>query len=229
MHCEVQVHRASGLVENVHLLWDGCVAIGYAGRNQEGVKKHIDELAAIGVTPPYAVPAMYWIEPQRVTAARAISVVGTRTSAEVEVFVAPDAAGKLYVTVASDHTDRSLETVSVGKSKQICPKIVSPDFWALEDVLPHWDELELTCTAGRGKTLYQQGKMSGLLEVETLAELAAKDAAGRYRAISFLSGTLPVIGGEFNYAECYAITLDDPVLGRRISHEYAVSVLEDRS
>lgn len=229
MHLQAKVYRAGGDVADVPLMWDGCVAVGYAGRNQEGVKKHIDELAAIGVTPPYAIPAMYWIEPERLTTATAISVVGDRTSAEVEVFVAPDADGKLYVTVASDHTDRSLEVVSVGKSKQICPKIVSPVFWAVDDVMAHWDRLELACTVDGNETLYQRGCLSDLLDVKTLFDLAVKDAGGRYKAISLLSGTLPVIGGEFKFSKYYGMTLSDPVLKRSISHGYTVTVLEDRS
>lgn len=48
-------------------------------------------------------------------------------------------------------------------------------------------------------------------------------------AISLLSGTLPVTGGEFIYADKYAMTLADPVLGRRIEHDYTVFVLEDRT
>ncbi len=229
MHLQAQVHGAAGEITDVLLQWDGCVAIGYAGRDQEGVKKHIDELAAIGVAPPYAVPAMYWVEPERVTTARSITVVGPQTSAEVEFFLAPDAAGRLYVTVASDHTDRSLEAVSVGKSKQICPKIVSPVFWAIDDVIDHWDRLELICTAGSDKTPYQRGDLSALLDAKTLLELAAGDAGGRYRAIALLSGTLPVIGGKFIYADRYAMTLTDPVLGRTIAHEYTVAVVDDRS
>ena len=35
------------------------VVAGYTGRDEASVKKHIDELAAIGVAPPETVPAFY--------------------------------------------------------------------------------------------------------------------------------------------------------------------------
>ncbi|MFP3340854.1 DUF2848 family protein, partial [Micrococcus sp. SIMBA_131] len=36
---------------------------GYAGRNQEAVQHHIDELAALGVPGPSQVPALYPVSP----------------------------------------------------------------------------------------------------------------------------------------------------------------------
>ena len=40
----------------------------------------------------------------------------------------------------SDHTDRGLEGLSIEKSKQIYPKIVSRQVWRLDELLPRWDD-----------------------------------------------------------------------------------------
>lgn len=94
---------------------------------------------------PVSVPSLYWVAPERVACAERIQVVGGESSAEMEFFMAPDADGRLYLTVVSDHSDRKLESVSVSKAKQICPKIIGPEFWALDDVRDHWNELRLVC------------------------------------------------------------------------------------
>ncbi|MDR1622025.1 MAG: DUF2848 domain-containing protein, partial [Synergistaceae bacterium] len=116
MKYEATVLRSDGQAERVFLTWDLCAAAGYAGRDQKAVKDHIAELAKLGVPAPYAVPAMYWIEPGRVFSLEKLFVVGEATSGEVEFFMARDEGGDLFMTLASDHTDRALETVSVSKA-----------------------------------------------------------------------------------------------------------------
>ena len=102
----------------MHLSWDACVAAGYTGRDQAGVLAHVEELRKIGVPAPEKVPSMYWVEPERVSNTGLLWVVGEFSSGEGEVFLARDKGNNLCVTVASDHTDRALETVSVAKAKQ---------------------------------------------------------------------------------------------------------------
>lgn len=156
MELKVRAVRADGTAEQVTLCFESCVAIGYAGRNQESVRRHVEELERLGVPRPSSIPSMYWVSPEQVMCAERIQVVGNETSAEVEFFMAPDAEGKLYLTVVSDHSDRRLESVSVSKAKQICPKIIGSEFWALDDVREHWDDLRLICRARQGDvTPYQ--------------------------------------------------------------------------
>ena len=116
MRYEATVLRPDGRAESVTLAWDLCVAVGYAGRDQKAVRDHIDELVKLGVPAPYAIPAMYWIEPGKIFSLNRLFVIGGATSGEVEFFLARDEGGDLFMTLASDHTDRALETVSVSKA-----------------------------------------------------------------------------------------------------------------
>ncbi|MDR2175681.1 MAG: DUF2848 domain-containing protein [Synergistaceae bacterium] len=229
MKYEAAVLRSDGGAERVLLTWDLCVAVGYAGRNQKAVKDHIEELAKVGVPAPYAVPAMYWIEPDRVFSLKKLSVVGEATSGEVEFFMARDEGGDLFMTLASDHTDRALETVSVSKAKQACSKIVAPLFWKVADIREHWDTIgissEIPCEGGY--RIYQKGVLGDLLPPERLEELAREDAPFPGK-ISLFSGTLAAAGGIVHAGE-FRMTLSDPVLNRSIRFAYTVSVLPDRS
>ncbi|MGI6784783.1 MAG: DUF2848 family protein [Aminivibrio sp.] len=218
--------RKDGVFEEICLSWDACVAAGYTGRDQAGVMAHVEELRKIGVPAPERVPSMYWVEPDRVKSASLLWVVGESSSGEGEVFLARDEKGNLCVTVASDHTDRALETVSVAKAKQICSKIVAPVFWRVDEIREHWDSIELKTWAD-GK-LYQEGTLGRMLPPEKLFELAREDSPAPGR-ISLFSGTLAVLGEGIVYASDWALSLRDPVLGREIRHEYTVRILPDRN
>jgi hypothetical protein len=234
MRYEATVLRADGRVERVFLTWDLCVAVGCAGRDRKTVKEHIEKLVKAGVPAPYAVPAMYWIEPERVFSLKRLSVVGEATSGEVEFFMARDEGGDLFMTLASDHTDRALETVSVSKAKQACGKIVAPVFWKVSDVREHWDKIEISSEIpeGRGFRVCQKGTLGDLLPPERLEELAREDAptAGGPAPgkISLFSGTLAAAGGVVHAGE-FRMSLFDPVLNRAIKFAYTVAVLPDRS
>lgn len=229
MRLMVNVQLPDGGLERRELVFDACVAIGYAGRDQASVRRHVEELARLGVPAPATVPSLYWVAPYLVQCADCVQVVGAETSAEVEVFVAPDSAGRLYVTVVSDHSDRRLESVSVAKAKQICPKIIAGVFWPLDDVKDHWDQLELSCYAvDSERRLYQQAPLASLLSWDELYRRAQEDGPVGAR-VAFCSGTVPVVGGELCYAPQWDIQLKDPVLGRSVGHAYAVTVLEDRN
>lgn len=89
------------------------------------MQAHIKELEFLGILAPQKVPVMYWIDPERVSTKKTLYVIGNKTSGEVEFFLAKDKAGELYVTVASDHTDRETEKDSISKAKQLCSKIVA--------------------------------------------------------------------------------------------------------
>lgn len=69
------------------------------------MRKHIEELQAIGVKPPSTVPAFYPVAASLLTTRTDIDVVGPETSGEVE-FVPIRTANGILVTVGSDHTDR---------------------------------------------------------------------------------------------------------------------------
>ncbi len=227
MQMKSVVLRKDGTSHEIALTWDVCVAAGYTGRDQASVRAHVEELRKIGVPAPESVPSMYWVDPERVASSRLLWVVGGSTSGEGEVFLARCAGGNLHVTVASDHTDRSLETISVAKAKQVCSKTVGSVCWRVDDVREHWDSIELRVW-NDGK-LYQEGTLGKMLPPERLFELACGDAPMPGGRIALFSGTLPVLGEGLIYGSHYVLSLKDPVLEREIRHEYSVRVLPDRN
>lgn len=203
---------------------------GWAGRDQAGVQHHIDELAAIGVKPPSSVPLFYRASAQLLTQAENVEMLGGEGSGEAEVCLVSDGDGRLWVTLASDHTDRKLEAVGVAESKQLCAKPVATQAWPLEEVRDHWDSLELESRIDEnGQTVtYQKGTLAELLDVETLlAKLPAALKHGESLAPNtlLLCGTVPAIGG-IRPSPRFSMTLNDPVLDRRLSHAYTVIELE---
>ncbi len=220
-----------GVFTPLKLSWDQCVAIGYAGRDQANVIAHVEELKKIGVPAPDKVPSMYWIDPTRISTSSRLHVIGGGCSAEVEFFAAKDSNNDVYITVASDHTDRLLETVSVSKAKQGCSKVISPVFWRLSDIRLHWDEIILRAWVREvpdgEERLYQDGTLAQILPPERLWELAVEDALEE-GPISYFSGTLP-LKGEICYKGSFRMELLDEKLGRSIEHSYTSVILPDRN
>ncbi|MDO5114873.1 MAG: DUF2848 family protein [Synergistaceae bacterium] len=231
MRLECIYETRHGSIEKTAIEWDQCVAIGYSGRDQKGVMAHINELRAIGVPTPEKVPSMYWIDPEHISNGAILYVVGGSCSGEVEFFAARDRSGDVFVTVASDHTDRQLETVSVSKAKQGCTKILAPIFWKLSDVRHHWDDIMIRSwvreAPDKEERLYQEGPLSNLLPPEKLYELAVEDRINN-GAIAYFSGTVPTIG-EICYKGSFRIEMEDSVLGRKIKHIYTACELPDRN
>ncbi len=216
--------------EHLELQMDCCAAAGYTGRNQDSVKKHIEELKKLGVPTPYSTPAIYWISPSRLTQHTTLVVIGQETSPEVEFFMIRSATGQLYITVASDHTDRQLEAVSVGKAKQICDKIIGDTFWKVDDISEHWDQIQLQSRVVHNSKWidYQKGTLKDILHYKELLDLVSSDKPAGTKP-SLLSGTVPVIGEEAIFTQRCEISLFDPVLERTISKTYGIIDLPDRS
>lgn len=233
MNYDVITARIDGNVTRTTCEWRYCVAIGYAGRDQASVIAHVEELKAIGVPAPEIVPSMYWIDPTSLSSGTELSVIGSGCSGEVEVFAAFDPQGKMHFTIASDHTDRHLETVSVSKAKQGCSKIIGNLFWSYEDVKDHWDSIEIrswVTEPGEAERVYQNGALGDLLPPEELYALAEKDlkALKGGGAFSYFSGTLP-LSGKIAYHGAFRMELKDPVLKRSMQHTYSVIELPDRN
>lgn len=222
--------RADGTLEQVDFVWRYCVAIGYAGRDQKSVIAHVEELKAIGVPAPEIVPSMYWIDPTRIFSGTELQVVGNGCSGEVEFFAAFADNGKMYFTIASDHTDRHLETVSVSKAKQACSKIIGNIFWCYDDVKDHWDDITLRSwitEPGQAERIYQDGALGKILPPEELARLAGEDLKGK-GTFSYFSGTVP-LAGKIAYQGSFRMELADTRLNRTIRHHYNVIELPDRN
>jgi hypothetical protein len=192
------------------------VIAGWTGRDEAALGKHIKELEEIGVKPPKTTPIFYRVAASLFTHAGEIQVSGPDTSGEVE-FVLMRTENDLRVAVGSDHTDRKAETIGVSLSKQLCAKPVSTQSWRYDEVKPHWDRLTLrSWTDGE---LYQEGPVTAMRSPE--------DLMGRYPlrpGHAMFCGTLAAKGG-IRGGERFRMELEDPVLKRKLSHEYRVKVL----
>ncbi|TNC26507.1 DUF2848 family protein [Amycolatopsis alkalitolerans] len=188
------------------------VVAGYTGRDEASVKKHIDELAAIGVAPPDSVPAFYPLDPSLATQAGEITVEGPNTSGEVEP-VLIRASGKRYLTVGSDHTDRDIEVESVARSKAACPKPVGTKVVPVDD--PDWDAISMTSTVDGAA--YQDGLLTALRVPTDVLDLYQGGAGD----LVMLCGTLPLLNGEFVAGTEWTLSMTLPG-GDELAHSYSV-------
>jgi hypothetical protein len=200
------------------------VIAGWTGRDKAAVEHHIAELEALGVKRPATTPIYYRVAAARLTTDEAIEVSGATSSGEVE-FVLLQTAGRLWVGVGSDHTDRAVEAYGVTVSKQMCDKPIAARFWDFADVAGHWDRLILRSYAVEGDrtTLYQEGPVTAMLDPAALLAGYVEGGVLPEDTLMFC-GTLAALGGV-RPAACFEFELEDPVLGREIRHGYDVLTL----
>lgn len=202
---------------------------GYTGRDQEKVKRHIEELKKEGVPAPESTPTAYEMITQLVYFDEEIEVVSERTSGEAE-YVLLCAGDEIYVGVGSDHTDRELESVSILKSKQVCPNILSSRLWRLEEVREGWDRMILrswTEDETGNRFLYQEAPLSAILTPEDLIDFIRKKSRELLSdGTVIFSGTLPLLTGTFVFGPYFEVELFDPRRGRRLNCHYRVRVLD---
>jgi uncharacterized protein DUF2848 len=208
-----------GLVEIDHLF-----LAGWTGRDAATVEAHIRELEAIGVARPSVVPCFFTVPPALLTTAAEIEVDGPETSGEVE-FVIFSLPGGLWIGLGSDHTDRHLEASDVDLSKRACPKLVGPELWRWADVASHWDRLLLRSYErdGSGRRLCQEGPVSLLRRPDDLMRSFLKRDEILPVGTAMFGGTLSKLSPA-GYPSEFEVELEDPVLGRRITHRYSVHV-----
>ncbi|OFX03629.1 MAG: hypothetical protein A3D94_20310 [Alphaproteobacteria bacterium RIFCSPHIGHO2_12_FULL_66_14] len=216
--------HAKGAVEKVAVDIKDLVIAGWTGRDVAALNHHIEELKAIGVEPPSRVPIYYRATAQMLTQAGSIQVLGDDTSGEVEpVLVA--AADRLWVTVGADHTDRKVESYGIAVSKQMCAKPIGRVAWRFEEVEPHWDKLLLRSFIREGgkRVLYQEGPLAKIRDPRDLILGWQNDKRLPMGTVMFC-GTMPAIGA-IRPSPRFEMELDDPVLGRKISHAYEIQPL----
>ena len=191
------------------------VIAGWTGRDEQSLRKHVRELEQLGVKPPNTTPIFYRVAAGLLTFSNEIQVSGPNTSGEVEFVLLQ--GSELRVALGSDHTDRKAETIGVSLSKQLCAKPVSRESWRYDEVKPHWERLMLrSWTDGE---LYQEGPVTAMRSPE--------DLMSRYPlkpGYAMFCGTLAAKDG-IRGGERFTMELEDPVLKRKLSHEYRVRVL----
>lgn len=202
------------------------VCAGYSGRSQDAVQEHVNELLALGLPAPESTPIFFQVSNYLATTSTLVTVQDRFTSGEAE-FVLLFHNGQTYVTCGSDHTHRELERHSIPGAKQMHPKILAPQAWRFSDVRENWDELLLRswATVEGKRDLYQEARLSHIMEPEALLREAERRLEVRTDGTVFMSGTIPTVGGRLVYADRFEFELHDPHGKRSISHAYDVAVM----
>ena len=201
--------------------------IGYAGRNLEKTMEHIIELEKIGIPRPEEVPTLYPVRRNSLNQTGEIQVLGNESSGEAEiVLVFGDTEDEVFMTVGSDHTDRSLETVDINKSKQICDKPIGQTAWKLKNVIGHWDDLILTSEVMMNGEwqVYQRATISEIIPLDEIRNFLDKKNVLMKNTLVF-SGTVPLLNG-FKYGTAFKMSFVDKVRNNEIHAEYVINRLE---
>lgn len=195
---------------------------GWTGRDKASLQAHIDELGELGIPAPDNTPMFYAFSAARLTLEDRIEVIGDGSSGEVE-FAMLMHDGQLWVTVGSDHTDRVFETYGITLAKQLCDKPIGREFWAMEDLMDHWDQLVLRAYIRENgeRVLYQETTTESMLSPEELIGEYAKIGGDMTEGTFMFGGTGPAIGGV-RWATSFDMELYDPILNRSLSHKYDV-------
>jgi len=210
--------------KQVQLNPEAVIVAGFTGRDKGEVERHVAELAAEGVTVPDQVPSFYPLPPSVLTQDTKFDALHGGTSGEAEIALVCEGDG-IFVTLASDHTDRRAEAVDITLSKQVCPKPFATMAWRYEEIADHWDDLQLRSwiEVDGERRLYQEGTAAALLSPGDL--LQRLRFSRRPESFVLLTGTIPARGG-IRGADRFLAELSDPVTRRSIRLSYRVRVLD---
>ncbi|MGW5383615.1 DUF2848 family protein [Nocardia sp. NPDC003963] len=215
----------AGSGEQIELRPRVLVVAGYTGRDEAAVREHIDELAAIGISPPPRVPMRYDLDPGLLSTAPAHRIAGAATSGEVEPVLLRH-TGHWYVGVGSDHTDRALEREDIGRSKGACPKPIGTVVTALPGdpatgaADETWDSATVESTVDG--ISYQSGSLSALRRPSDLLGhlndvFSDVDPTGD---LAIFTGTVPLLDGTFRHGKEWTLALRFG--GHTLTHRYSL-------
>ncbi len=121
----LRIQETTGEVTPVDVDFVRCYNLGFTMRDEAKMQAHLEECYKLGVKelicdrPPLVMPISMWAT----LTDEVISVQRPKTSGEVEIVTIQDDDGTVYVTVGSDHTDRSLEGHDIPWAKQVTPNV----------------------------------------------------------------------------------------------------------
>lgn len=200
------------------------VNAGYVGRDQEEVRRHVQELARKGIPGPKTTPTLYPVIPRMLVTDDRIEVYGDETCGEVEYVLFIENEHTIYVGIGSDHTDRHLEETDIPRSKQMCPNVIGRKVWPLGEVADHWDDLVIEASVLKDgeEVLYQKGRLALIMEPRSLMEFVASKVRFPLEHLIIYSGTLGSLTGGFVFGERFLAKLADPKLDRILDLGYEI-------
>ena len=177
------------------------ILAGYTGRDQEQVRRHIEELREQGIPAPERTPETYSVDPGGLQIGGRLASGEGWSSGEIE-FVLYEVLEGTYVGVGSDHTDRMIERTSFVASKRAFPKIVSAEVWPVTALESAWDRIVLRSwiTADGVRTVYQESLLAAILRPNDLLRLVP--SADRGDGLVLFSGTVPAVGPPPETGSC---------------------------
>lgn len=204
------------------------VNAGYVGKNQEEVRRHIQELAEKGIPGPKSTPVLFPVVCNALVTDSVVEVYGSETSGEVEYVLLVINEDEVYVGLGSDHTDRHLEETDIPRSKQICPNLMSRTVWPLEEVQGDWDDLLMNANVVKdGEEIrYQEGRLGLLLNPAELMAFVKSKIPGPLEDLVIFSGTMGMLTEGFVFGEKFSSKLIDEKLNRRLEISYDVKPLD---
>ncbi|MEH3138702.1 MAG: DUF2848 domain-containing protein [Mycobacterium kyogaense] len=199
---------------------------GYAGRNQEEVAAHIAELAELGVPAPSVTPALYPVSPYLAQQTDTVHTQHDHTSGEAEWALVITDDEDVLLTVACDHTDRTLETHSVAWSKNAAPDVLGTKAWRLRDIADRLDEITLKAWVGADETLIQSGTMADLLDPDYWVGVLRERGLFRPGTV-LLSGTITMLPEVNQFADAWKVELSDPATGFTSTCQYRTKAMPE--
>lgn len=218
------IQEKDGSFKKIEIVFKDACLFGWAGRDQEEVKKHAIELAEHGIRGPKNMPEVFLISPTMMGQQERLTYIGNDTCGEIEFFFF-EYDKQILVGTGSEHTDRALESVDMIKSKAICEKVMSKVVWRYNDIHDHWDDLVLTAwqSSHNKDALYQNSQINALLSLDFLHK-QAEAIYGNLDGVIVWSGTIPTVNGLV-YGEKFWGEMVDPVLNRKIEFSYNINTL----
>jgi hypothetical protein len=197
---------------------------GYTFRDQEQIRKHLEEEAREGFTASLEFPRLGPKLRDRITTSDRIEVLpNIKTSGEAE-FVLLVQGDDIYIGIGSDHSDRDTEKYDMFISKQMCPCVISKKVWRYVDIKDHWDDIiKRAWVDNKGqRQLYQDVKLEKFMKPEDILDKVKERVEGDLSGTVIYAGTEAAIGGGIIYTSYFEAELDDKKTGKVISCSYYI-------
>ncbi|MGI6630573.1 MAG: DUF2848 family protein [Bacillota bacterium] len=220
-----------GKVDNpIHFTVNRIINAGYTGRNQEEVRRHVEELKEMGVPAPKKVPTYYPKAAALLTTGNICEVADEDSTGEAE-YVLLVSESEIFVAAGSDHTDRKLEISSIPKAKQLCPNFISRAVWRFNDVKDHWDEIKLRSWIGKDRAkLYQKATLDAFMRPEELLDRVRDLLGGTLEAGTVIfSGTVGALISGMPFSDTFAVELIDEKRSQTLHCCYHIKVMDELS
>lgn len=163
----------------------------------------------------------YQLQPYLVTTGNYVKMVSEAHAGELSYALLIKDEGEVYVTVASDHSDKEAEKCNLVAGKHMYPKVIARRAWRLRDVEPKWGGMELRSwvelNGEKRQAAYLKG--SDFPSPGSVVSIIGKTASDLRNLVIIVKPLSPLASMSSSYNE---ISIEDPTTGRSINHYYWV-------